>query len=92
MNAVLADLDSHLRTLYASLAPNTAVIIFTGHSDPRRMVALNERKSVFETALKGGKKLEDLEKDMWWSTADGRELEEEAEKAKRGLLFVGIKP
>ena len=55
------------------------------------MVRLNARKSAFENALKSGKKLEEIEKDTWWTTVNGRELEEEVEKAKRGLVFLGIK-
>jgi RNA exonuclease 1 len=90
--SVLATLNTQLHTLYASLPSRTALIIFTGHSDPRRMVTLVGRKTAFENALKSGKMLEDLDKDMWWSTADGRELEEEVEKAKRGMMFLGIKP
>lgn len=55
------------------------------------MAELNARKSVFESALRQGKSLDDVGKDNWWSSANGRELEEEVEKAKRGLLFLGIK-
>ncbi|KAH9922386.1 uncharacterized protein B0H18DRAFT_1018161 [Fomitopsis serialis] len=91
MNEVLSTLNSHLVRLYAALPPRTAVIIFTGHSDPRRMSELNARKSTFETALRQGKSLDDIGKESWWTTVDGRELEEEVEKAKRGLLFLGVK-
>ncbi|KAH0828120.1 hypothetical protein J3R83DRAFT_3791 [Lanmaoa asiatica] len=45
----------------------------------------------FESAIKGGKKAEEIERSEWWTASDGRELEEEVEKAKRGLLFLGIK-
>lgn len=89
--AILARLDTHLKTLHASLPPRTALMIFTGHSDPRHMVVLNARKSTFETALRGGKTTDEIGKDLWWTTSDARELEEEVEKAKRGLLFLAIK-
>jgi len=89
--AAQAKLDEHLVALYTSLPARTAVIIFTGHSDPRRMSALNARKSAFESAIKSGKKAEDIDRSEWWTASDGRELEEEVEKAKRGLLFLGIK-
>lgn len=91
MNEVMATLNTHLEKLYAALPPRTAVIIFTGHSDPRKMSELNARKVTFETALRQGKSLDDVGKDNWWTTMDGRELEEEVEKAKRGLLFLGVK-
>ena len=91
---VLSSLDAQLRQLYAALPARTAVVIFTGHSDPRRMAALNARKSAFETAIRSGKNPEEVLVDgakLRWTTADARLLEEEVERAKRGLLFVGIK-
>ncbi|OJA14787.1 hypothetical protein AZE42_12824 [Rhizopogon vesiculosus] len=84
-------LNNQLITLYASLPPRTAFIIFTGHSDPRRMASLNGRKSAFESAIRSGKNAEYMDKTDWWTASDGRELEEEVEKAKRGLLFLGVK-
>ncbi|KAL4073757.1 hypothetical protein J3A83DRAFT_4090781 [Scleroderma citrinum] len=89
--AAQTKLNAHLTTLYASLPPRTALVIFTGHSDPRRMSTLNARKFTFESAIKGGKKAEEMDRSEWWTAADGRELEEEVERAKRGLLFLGIK-
>ncbi|KAG1827832.1 hypothetical protein EV424DRAFT_600780 [Suillus variegatus] len=86
-----ATLNNQLVTLYASLPARTALIIFTGHSDPRRMASLNARKSAFESAIRSGKKAEDIDKADWWTASEGRELEEEVEKAKRGLLFLGVK-
>ncbi|PCH42778.1 hypothetical protein WOLCODRAFT_138067 [Wolfiporia cocos MD-104 SS10] len=91
MSALLATLDTQLKQLYAALPRRTALVIFTGHSDPRKMAELNARKAVFEDALKSGKTAEDLGKAVRWTGADGRALEEEVEKAKRGLLFLGIK-
>lgn len=90
LSGVLATLDSQLKELYDSLPPRTAVVIFTGHSDPRRMAELNARKSAFEMAIRSGKTPEELG-DIKWTSADGRALEEEVGKAKRGLLFLGIK-
>ena len=55
------------------------------------MTVLNARKSVYETELRSGKTAEDIDKNMWWTSSDGRELEEEVEIAKRGLLFLSIK-
>lgn len=88
---VLNMLNTQLKTLYESLPSRTAFLIFTGHSDPRRMSTLNARKTAFETSLKSGKTPEEIGKEMWWTTADGRELEEEVERAKQGLLFLAIK-
>lgn len=91
VNEVMSTLNTQLEKLYAALPPRTAVVIFTGHSDPRKMSELNARKVAFEAALRQGKSLDDVGKDNWWTTVDGRELEEEVEKAKRGLLFLGVK-
>lgn len=87
----LSAINAHLDGLYSVLPSRTALVLFTGHSDPRRMAELNARKHAFETAIRTGKNLEDLPKESWWTTANGRELEEEVVKAKRGLLFLGIK-
>lgn len=91
LNETLQSLNSHLTTIHANLPPRTALIIFTGHSDPRKMAALNARKSQFETALRSGKAPEDLSADIKWSNQDGRDLEEAVELARRGLLFLGVK-
>ena len=91
LSAAQAALDAHLVTLYASLPVRTALVIFTGHSDPRQMASLNARKVAFESAIKGGKKAEEMDRSEWWTASDGRTLEEAVEKAKRGLLFLAIK-
>ncbi|KAI0691614.1 hypothetical protein C8Q76DRAFT_255245 [Earliella scabrosa] len=91
LSLVLSTLDAQLQQLYAALPARTALVIFTGHSDPRRMAELNARKAAFEGALKMGRKAEELGPESRWTSADGRELDEEVEKAKRGLLFLGVK-
>lgn len=89
---VLTTLNAHLKALHAGLPPRTALIIFTGHSDPRRMSILNARKIAFESALKSGKTPEEIRPlGLTWSATDGRDLEEAVELARRGLLFLGIK-
>ncbi|KAJ7762487.1 ribonuclease H [Mycena metata] len=90
LEPVLATLDKHLKTLYASLPPRTALVVFTGHSDPRRMALLNARKMAFETAIRNGLPAEELSSDKRWSASDGRDLEEAVALAKRGLLFLGV--
>lgn len=92
LGPILSNLNTQLKSLQDSLPSRTALIIFTGHSDPRRMSALNMRKSAFDTAYKSGKTPEELTRDgITWSASDGRELEEQVELAKRGLLFLGVK-
>lgn len=88
---ILHKLNSRLMRLHSALPPRTALIIFTGHSDPRRMSALNARKGAFEQAIRLGIPGTDVATEVKWTAAEGRELEEEAERAKRGLLFLCIK-
>jgi RNA exonuclease 1 len=91
LSEVLTKLDAQLKTLHQALPPRTALIVFTGHSDPRRMAALNARKNAFESAIRSGKPSSELTPEERWSGADARSLEEAVEKAKRGLLFLGVK-
>jgi RNA exonuclease 1 len=91
LDATLSQLNTHLKMIYTALPSSTALIIFTGHSDPRNMVALNARKNAFEAAIRGGKPTDTLEKEEQWKAGDVRALEEAVELTKRGLLFLGIK-
>ncbi|KAG6835567.1 hypothetical protein H0H93_016959 [Arthromyces matolae] len=91
LKGIYETLNTQLKTLHTALPPRTAFIIFTGHSDPRRMAQLNARKSVFDAAVKAGKTMDQMGPDERWSSSDMRELEEAVELAKRGLMFLGIK-
>ncbi|EIN06988.1 ribonuclease H [Punctularia strigosozonata HHB-11173 SS5] len=88
---VLSALNTRLKTLYEALPPRTALVIFTGHDDPRKMAALNSRRGAFEEALRAGVAVDDLVEEKKWTAADGRELEAEVERARRGLLFLCVK-
>ncbi|KAG6856294.1 hypothetical protein H0H87_005778 [Tephrocybe sp. NHM501043] len=91
LKTIYEALNTQLKTLHASLPSRTALVIFTGHSDPRRMAQLNARKAQFENAVRNGKTSEEMVPDVRWTTSDGRDLEGAVELAKRGLLFLGIK-
>ncbi|KZW02879.1 ribonuclease H-like protein [Exidia glandulosa HHB12029] len=86
-----ANLNSYLKQIFESLPPRTAFILFSGHSDPRTMSQLNVRKTKFETEIRAGKRLEEIDKADWWSAQEGRELETAVEMAKKGLLFLCIR-
>lgn len=90
--ATVDTLNTQLKALHAALPSRTALIIFTGHSDPRRMAALNGRKNAFESAIRSGKLTDELAPEERWSAADVRDLEASVEITKRGLLFLGVKP
>ncbi|KAG6861476.1 hypothetical protein C0995_016255 [Termitomyces sp. Mi166 len=91
LKPIFETLNTQLKTLHAALPPRTALVIFTGHSDPRRMTQLSARKALFDNALRSGKKPEELGPDLRWTSSDMRDLEGAVELAKRGLLFLGIK-
>ncbi|KAI0032017.1 hypothetical protein K488DRAFT_50840 [Vararia minispora EC-137] len=84
--SVLPALDSHLTQLHASLPPRTALVLVSGHSDPRRMSALSAKRIAFESAHRAGKG-----GDETWTAQDARDLEEAVEQARRGLVLVGVK-
>ncbi|KAG8889377.1 hypothetical protein FRB98_004470 [Tulasnella sp. 332] len=89
VNETLEGLDVQLRKLYSSLPAYTALCVFTGHSDPRRMAELNKRKIEWDV-LTRTKTPSEVPREEWWTTQDGRELENEAEHAKAGLVFFCI--
>ncbi|KAG9041406.1 hypothetical protein FS837_012312 [Tulasnella sp. UAMH 9824] len=92
LNTTLTNLDSAIARLHASLPAYTALCIFTGHSDPRRMIELNKRKSQWDNLTRGtgGKLPSEIPKEEWWTAQDGRNLEDESERAKKGLVFFCI--
>lgn len=85
----LRRLDVQLRKLYTSLPAYTALCVFTGHSDPRRMAELNKRKMEWDTLTKT-KSPSEIPREGWWTAQDGRELENEVERVKGGLVFFCI--
>lgn len=50
-----ATLERNLRAVRAMLPPRTAAVMLSGHSDTRRMSALDTRKSAFENAIRSEK-------------------------------------
>ncbi|KAG8766182.1 hypothetical protein FRC16_007749 [Serendipita sp. 398] len=77
--------------IYNSLPTATAFILFSGHGDPRKMAAMSIKKTAFENAIREGKTLVTIPQAEWWTSQEGRDLEDEVEKVKKGLLFLGIK-
>ena len=93
------NLNDHLTTLHAALPPRTALLLFSGHSDPRSMSTLAARRAEYQASQQG--KQSDSSSaaaadggataTVRWSTADDRALEEAVVRARMGLLFVGVK-
>ena len=49
------------------------------------------RGNILISFVSSGKSTSDIPKEMWWTSQEGRLLEDEVEKAKHGLLFLGMK-
>lgn len=93
VDEALANLNTRLSKLHASLPVNTALILISGHGDPRPLAALNERKANFERLYKqvGATGTANLGPDQRWTTEDDRTLGAQAEKARAGMGFFCIK-
>lgn len=87
-------LNSHLTLIHASLPPQTAFLIFTGHGDPRKMSGLQARRAAFENTVRSfgaAKEAVAVPEGVRWTSADAHELESEVERAKRGMLLLCLK-
>ncbi|KAN0141760.1 hypothetical protein V8E53_000222 [Lactarius tabidus] len=93
----VTNLKDHLTTLHAALPPRTALLLFSGHSDPRSMSTLAARRAEYQASQQGNQSgsaaaAAEIEGGtVRWSTADDRALEEAVVRARMGLLFVGVK-
>ena len=89
------NLNDHLTTLHAALPPRTALLFFSGHSDPRSMSTLAARRVEYQASQQvkqsGSSSAVDGSATVRWSTVDDRTLEETVVRARMGLLFVGVK-
>lgn len=88
--AIHSSLNTRIATLHASLPPLTALIIFTGHSDPQEMSRLASKKAKFDRLWKTVKQSEIEEEDRWMAE-DDRKLGDEVERARAGLSFYCVK-
>jgi RNA exonuclease 1 len=91
IQGALSALDGRLARIWQALPARTTLVLFTGHADPRPMSTLGTRKAAFEQAVRHGVAPEEMVAGMRWTAQDGRLLEEEVEKTKRGLLFLCVK-
>lgn len=78
----------HIKSIYASLPPCTAFIVYTGTGDPRetaRLHALHQQhKKEFQT-----KKWNELS--VKWTDAENQALRKAVKKAREGLGFIVVK-
>ncbi|GAA5902806.1 hypothetical protein JCM5296_002887 [Sporobolomyces johnsonii] len=83
-------LNARLSALHASLPPLTALIVFTGHGDPREMSRLAAKKAKFDRLWKTVKQSEIKDEDRWMEM-DDRKLLDEVERCRWGLSFYCVK-
>lgn len=93
LSQALQSFNDRLKRLHQSLPPATALIIMTGHSDPRKAINLLARKSQFERLYKtlGAEGVQKLKPEQKWMASDDRELEAAAMKAREGMAFFCVK-
>jgi RNA exonuclease 1 len=95
--AAVTNLNAYLTTLHVALPPHTALLLFSGHSNPRSMSTLAARRTEYQTSQQqqenqgSGSSGATVPDGVRWSTADDRALEEAVVRARMGLLFVGVK-
>jgi len=92
--SAVTKLNDHLTTLHAALPARTAFILFSGHSDPRKMSALAARRAEYQASQNQSGPatgVGDSASAVRWSSADERALEEAVVRTRMGLLFVGVK-
>lgn len=93
--AACAALNARIESLHDALPSRTALVIFTGHASPLRMVELQAKYRRFEEALRrvrrDGKGAEALEPGESWRDDEESELESEVAKAREGMAFFCVK-
>jgi RNA exonuclease 1 len=91
---VVTNLDAHRTALDAALPPRTALVLFSGHSDPHSISPLVARRVGYQARYQenwsGSTAAARSEgSTVRWSTMDDCGLEEDVLRARMGLLFVG---
>jgi RNA exonuclease 1 len=84
-----SNLSERITKLHASLPPRSALIIFTGHDDPRQMSQLMAKKTKFDKLWKAKRPSEIAPEDCWMEEED-RQLQTLAEKTRIGLSFFCV--
>jgi RNA exonuclease 1 len=87
---ILQALDQQLKNFHTSLPGQTAVIVYTGCSDPRSVGTLNKRKAVWDAKMRSGVTADEVPQDERWTAKDMEELDKECEAAKAGLAFFCV--
>ncbi|KAI9758578.1 MAG: hypothetical protein M4579_003013 [Chaenotheca gracillima] len=79
---------NHIKSIYESLPPCTAFIVYSGSGDPREMVRLQGLQQQFKQEYKV-KKWDQLS--VHWTDTENQELRKALTKARQGIGFVTVK-
>ncbi|KAG6063546.1 hypothetical protein E4U32_001141 [Claviceps aff. humidiphila group G2b] len=87
---VLADLTARLVRIHDALPPCTALLVYSGSGDPRRMAQLQQMHAQFKKEYNTpGKKWDQLS--VQWTDVEDQALKRAAQKARAGIAFMGVK-
>lgn len=92
LDAALARFDARLERLHDALPTNSALIVLTGHADPRPMLLLAARQRRFEAAFRAaGGDAAGISAEDKWTTEDDRGLEAATAEARQGMAFFCVR-
>lgn len=87
MDKVYKELNANIKTILDAVEPNTAVLIWSGQSDPREMNRLLQKKKQCNEEYKT-KKWDEIEDP--WTEEHEKELGSAVNSARMGIAFVEI--
>ncbi|KAF8342285.1 uncharacterized protein EI90DRAFT_3032765 [Cantharellus anzutake] len=83
----LRSLNTAIDKLVAHLPHSTAVILYTGYSDPRHIGISHRKKRSWERKIRAGVNEAEIPESERWTNSDDEELQNLAEKVRVGLAF-----
>jgi len=87
LSTTLTATISHISTIHALLPPCTALLIYSGNSDPRPLFALQAQHATYKREY-ATKKWDELTK---WTDQEEGMLRAACRSARQGVGFVGVK-
>ncbi|KHN94450.1 exonuclease [Metarhizium album ARSEF 1941] len=90
LEQALTRLTERLVRIHAALPPCTAIIVYSGSGDPRRMAQLQQMHAQWRREYHTpGKKWDELS--IKWTDAEDQALRKAAQKARSGIAFLSVK-
>ncbi|KID88000.1 exonuclease [Metarhizium guizhouense ARSEF 977] len=90
LEQALTRLTERLVRIHAALPPCTAIIVYSGSGDPRKMSQLQQMHAKWRKEYNTpGKKWDELS--VKWTDVEDQALRRAAQKARSGIAFVSVK-